>query len=119
SIQNNGHCNGKVIFGPGTDLSDVHIPTGRISDGDGSESNDIMAAPSTAVMPDVTVPAGAVNISTINGGSNNINGSMFIPAGTWVSFNGNGTVLHYDTQLRAVTGSIMGFRTKSWEEDGQ
>ena len=208
SIYNNGYCGGNVIYGVGTNLNNVTLARDRISGG-------VMAAAASAVSPDVSVPPGAKRISTINGGSNTINGTLTIPAGTWycdsislsgqstvttigrvylyvtgnmdiggngilnngdvvggsalasnfliygtpsctsvsisgngaltaavyapaanivlngggergsvygalsgrtVSFNGNGTVLHYDEALQSVTGVVMGFRPKSWEE---
>lgn len=216
TIFNNGHCNGKVMYGPGTNLSSVNLDRSRISDGDSNEANDILIAPSNALAPDVTVSSDAKPISGVNGGNNTITGTLTIPAGTWycdgislsgkstvyttgkvalyvkgnmsiggngilnngdavgggskasdlliygtsachsvsisgngaltaavyapsaaivlngggssgsvygalagntVSFNGNGTVLHYDVALQNVTGVVTGFRPKSWEEE--
>jgi hypothetical protein len=48
------------------------------------------------------------------GTSGNVYGSL---AGKTVSFNGNGTVLHYDEALQNVKGVVTGFSPKSWEED--
>lgn len=216
TIYNNGYCNGKVIYGPGTDLSSVNLDRGRITDGDSDETNDVLKAAEKATAPDVVVPADARAISTINWGNNSITGSMLIPAGTYycdgislngnecvrttgqvilyvrgnmsiggngilnnndanggsslasnlilygtsactsvtisgngaltgavyapsadivlngggssgevygalagktVSFNGNGTVLHYDIALQSLKGVVTGFRPKSWEEE--
>ncbi|HEY3266913.1 MAG TPA: hypothetical protein VGM37_08305 [Armatimonadota bacterium] len=215
TIYNQGHCNGRVMYGPGTDLTQVNLDRSRIADGDTNESNDIQVANAAAIAPDVDVPSTARPISDLTHGANSILGSMFIPAGTWwcntisitgnsrvttsgkvtlyakgaiviggngmvnnsdavggialpsnliiygtptctsvkidgngsltaavyapeadiilngggnngavygalagrtVSFNGNGTVLHYDTALQGVSGVVVGFRSKTWEE---
>jgi hypothetical protein len=209
TIYNNGYCGGNVIYGPSTNLNAVTLDRSRIA-------GSVMAAPCSATMPDVTVPAGAAPISSITGGSNTISGTMSIPAGTYycdsislsghsavtttgrvylyvtgnmsiggngilnngdvaggsslasnliiygtptctsvsisgngaltaavyapqadivlngggssgevygslagktVSFNGNGTVLHYDEALQEVRGVVTGMSPKSWEED--
>lgn len=209
TIYNNGYCGGNVIYGVGTNLNAVSLNRSRIS-------GTVLAAPSSAVSPDVVVPGDAVAISTINGGNNSITGTLTIPEGTWycdgislsgqsqvsttgrvtlyvkgnmsiggkgiinngdsaggaalasnlqilgtpactsvsisgngaltaavyapeanivlngggssgsvfgslsgrtVSFNGNGTVLHYDEALQSVPGVVTGFRPKSWEEE--
>jgi hypothetical protein len=216
TIFNNGQVNGRVMYGPGTNLANVTLDRTRIVDGDANESNDIMVAPKNAIPPDVTIPATAQAIGGINAGSNTISGSLAIPAGTWycdgislsgqksvtttgavilyvrgnmsiggngilnngdtaggaalasnliiygtsactsvsisgngaltgavyapsadivlngggssgevfgalagktVSFNGNGTVLHYDLGLQRIKGVVTGFRPKSWQED--
>ncbi len=208
-IKNNGQCNGKVIYGPGTDLSQVTLNRSRINDGDANEGNDILVAPHTAVMPDAVIPAGAIELRTVSGFSNNtlsggslqagtywcdsiaisgnsqvyitgkvtiyvkgkisiggngmlnngvpanlqiyglptctsvdisgngnLSAAVYAPqadivlngagsngkvfgalAGKTVSFNGNGTVLHYDEALQNVKGTVIGFRTKTWTED--
>ena len=214
-ILSRGECNGKVIYGPGTDLSQVNLDKSRINDGDANEGNDILIAPHTAVMPDVTMPAGTRSLkeagypsNTLSGGelaagtywcdSIAINGQGYVSvtgkvilyvkykigiggqgmlnsgvpadlqiyglptctsvaisgngglkaavyapqadivlngggnndeedpntgqvfgalAGKTVSFNGFGTVLHYDEALQNVKGTVIGFRTKTWEED--
>lgn len=209
TIKNNGECNGKVIYGPGTDLSKVSLDKSRINDGDSDESNDIMVAPNTAVMPDVQLPSsGVTRLQNVPGFSSNTLTGGILPGGTYlcdsvdikgksmvaitgkvvlyvkgnisiggngianlgapadlqlyglptctsvdisgngqlsaavyapqadivlngggsngqvfgalagnrVSFNGNGTVLHYDEALQKVKGTVLGFRTKTWQE---
>jgi len=207
-IKTQGECNGKVIYGPGTNLNDVDLDTGRINDGDGNEANDILVAPSTATMPDVQIPAGTTALQNVSGQSDNILDGGILPAGSYwcdridikgtsqvilagkvvlyvkdriaiggngianfgppanlqiyglptckqvdisgngvlsaavyapqadivlngsgengqvfgalagntVSFNGKGTVLHYDEALQKVKGTVVGFRTKTWQE---
>lgn len=209
TIKSNGQCNGKVIYGPGADLSRVSLDTGRINDNDSDEANDVMSAPNTAVMPDVEVPTTGVtelrdvagfSSNTLSGGTlpagkyvcdavsitgnsrvtllgpvvlyvkgsiaiggngiinsgvpadlqiygtpqctsvsisgnGQLSAAVYAPqadivlngggtngqvfgalAGNRVSFNGNGTVLHYDEALQRVKGSVIGFRTKTWQE---
>jgi hypothetical protein len=204
-----GISGGKVIFGPGTDLGDVTLDRNRIVDGDADETNDILAAPNTAVMPTVQIPSTAKELRTVSGFSSNTLSSGYLPegeywcneinnsgndkitmsgkvilyvkgpiaitgkgivntsapanlqiygtatctsvkiagngnlsaavytpqaditlkgggvygdvfgalAGKTVSFDGNGTFLHYDEALQKVKGAVIGFRTKTWQED--
>lgn len=84
TLQNNGYIRGKVIYGPGTDISKSTLSRSNIIDGDSNEANDILSAPASAVMPPAVLPSNAVDIRTINGGSGVISGNLNIPAGTWV-----------------------------------
>lgn len=103
TILNNGYAGGNVIYGPGTNLNNVTLDRDRIF-------GDVKAAPAAATMPDVAVPGNAVAISTITGGSNTINDTLTIPAGTWycdsINLSGQSTVTTIGRVYLYVTGNM-------------
>jgi choice-of-anchor A domain-containing protein len=52
---------------------------------------------------------------TLNGGGN-LGAAYGSLAGKTVSFNGNGTFLHYDESLRQMTGVIRDYKLHSWTQ---
>jgi hypothetical protein len=110
TIKSNGEANGKVIFGPGTDLSKVDLSKSRINDGDSDESNDILVAPNTAVMPDVTVPAAATELKTVSPfSSDNLTGGTLAAGTYWcnsINITGNSQLVLTGKVTIYVKGSI-------------
>jgi len=95
--------NGFVNYGVPADLQLYGLPTCPKVDISG---NGVLTAAVYAPQADIV----------LNGSGTN--GQVFgALAGKTVSFNGTGTVLHYDEALQSLEGVVIGFRTKTWEEE--